>query len=147
MLLINLIDYSIVRMYNLLVINCSMKVFKKEDGVYWVVLAIVVLIVYFVFSDRKFSIIFTLAGTVQTFGFALVVIKIRKSRSVVGLSGETFLCYTIVFAVRAVLFMIYKVDVMQFRDICLMIRLGTLSFVFSSWLLRCYRDIFYIVFG
>lgn len=83
--------------------------FKKEDGVSWTVLAIIIMILYFVFSDGKFSIIFTLAGTVQTFGFALIALKIRRSRSVTGLSRETFLCYTIIFSIRAILFMIYKV--------------------------------------
>ena len=73
---------------------------KKEDAVYWLILAIIILILYFVFSDGQFSLIFTLAGTVQTFGFALVVIKIRKSRSVTGLSRETFICYTLIFAIR-----------------------------------------------
>lgn len=63
-----------------------MKVFQKEDAVYWGALAGVVLLLYFVFSDGQFSLIFTLAGTVQTFGFALIVLKIRKSRSVSGLS-------------------------------------------------------------
>lgn len=67
------------------------------------------MILYFVFSNGEFSLIFTLAGTVQTFGFALIVLKIKKSRSVTGLSRETFICYTIIFGVRAILFMIYKV--------------------------------------
>jgi hypothetical protein len=63
-----------------------MKAFKKEDFYYWGFLAIIVLLMYFVFSDGQFSLIFTLAGTVQTFGFALIFIKIKKSRSVAGLS-------------------------------------------------------------
>lgn len=63
-----------------------MKAFQKEDAVYWGALAAIVLLLYFVFSDGQFSLIFTLAGTVQTFGFALIVLKIRKSRSVSGLS-------------------------------------------------------------
>lgn len=91
--------------------------FKKEDGFSWSVLAIIVMILYFVFSDGKFSIIFTLAGTVQTFGFALIVLKIKRSRSVTGLSRETFLCYTLIFSIRAFLFMIYKVPMDQLRDI------------------------------
>ena len=86
-----------------------MKTFKKEDMIYWGILAVVVLLMYFVFSDGQFSLIFTLAGTVQTFGFALIFIKIKKSRSVSGLSRETFICYTIVFAVRFLLFMFFKV--------------------------------------
>lgn len=60
--------------------------FKKEDGFSWTLLAITLMILYFVFSDGKFSIIFTLAGTVQTFGFALVMLKITRSRTVTGLS-------------------------------------------------------------
>lgn len=60
--------------------------FKKEDGFSWTLLAIVLMILYFVFSDGKFSIIFTLAGTVQTFGFVLIAMKIRRSRTVTGLS-------------------------------------------------------------
>jgi hypothetical protein len=51
-----------------------------------VVLAGIILLVYFVFSDGEFSLVLTLSGTVQTFGFALIVLKIRKSRSVGGLS-------------------------------------------------------------
>ena len=88
--------------------------FKKEDGVSWTILAIIVMILYFVFSDGKFSIIFTLAGTVQTFGFALIVLKIRRSRSVTGLSRETFLCYTVIFSIRAVLFLVFKVQNTQY---------------------------------
>ena len=60
--------------------------FKKEDGFSWTLLAITLMILYFVFSDGKFSIIFTLAGTVQTFGFALIMLKITRSRTVTGLS-------------------------------------------------------------
>ncbi len=63
-----------------------MGIFKKEDAAYWAVLAGIILTLYFVFSDGEFSLIFTLSGTVQAFGFALVVLKIRKSRSVGGLS-------------------------------------------------------------
>lgn len=90
---------------------------KKEDGLSWTVLAIIIMILYFVFSDGKFSIIFTLAGTVQTFGFALIVLKIKRSRSVTGLSRETFLCYTIIFSIRAVLFVVFKVQIHQCRVI------------------------------
>lgn len=64
----------------------NMKFIKREDAVYWSVLVAIILLLYFVFSDGQFSVIFTLAGTVQTFGFALIVLKIRKSRSVTGLS-------------------------------------------------------------
>lgn len=63
-----------------------MGIFKREDATYWAVLAGIILTLYFVFSDGEFSLIFTLSGTVQTFGFALIVLKIRKSRSVGGLS-------------------------------------------------------------
>ena len=84
-------------------------IFKREDLISWGVLGAIVLILYFVFSDGQFSLIFTLAGTVQTFGFALIVLKIRKSRSVAGLSRETFICYTVVFALRSLLFQFYKV--------------------------------------
>jgi hypothetical protein len=63
-----------------------MGIFKKEDAAYWAILSAIITVLYFVFSDGEFSLIFTLSGTVQTFGFALIVIKIRKSRSVGGLS-------------------------------------------------------------
>jgi hypothetical protein len=63
-----------------------MKFIKREDAAYWSVLVAIILLLYFVFSDGQFSLIFTLSGTVQTFGFALIVLKIRKSRSVTGLS-------------------------------------------------------------
>ena len=117
--------------------------FKKEDGFSWSVLAIIVMIVYFVFSDGKFSIIFTLAGTVQTFGFALIVIKIKRSRTVTGLPRETFLCYTLIFSIRAILFMIYKVLLRQFRDICLNCLRSTLQIMKRIYkvLLRQFRDI------
>lgn len=82
---------------------------KKEDALAWGVLGVIILLLYLVFSDGQFSVIFTLAGTVQTFGFALIAIKIRKSRSVTGLSRETFICYAIIFFVRFVLFMVFKV--------------------------------------
>jgi len=124
-----------------------MKVFKKEDGVYWIVLAIIVLILYFVFSDGQFSLIFTLAGTVQTFGFALVVLKIRKSRSVAGLSRETFICYTIIFAIRAVLFLKFKVSLRKYRDIYPMTPLAMSSSVYKSSQLHYFLDIFFIAFA
>jgi hypothetical protein len=63
-----------------------MGIFKKEDAAYWAILSAIILVLYFVFSDGEFSLIFTLSGTVQTFGFVLIVVKIRKSRSVSGLS-------------------------------------------------------------
>ena len=63
-----------------------MGIIKKADVVYWVVLTVIILCVYMFFSSGEFSVIFTLSGTVQTFGFALIVIKIRRSRSVSGLS-------------------------------------------------------------
>ncbi len=100
--------------------------FKKEDGFSWTILVIIITILYFVFSDGKFSIIFTLAGTVQTFGFALITIKIKRSRTVTGLSRETFICYTLIFGIRALLFMFYRVTDQLFRDICQTIRLEIL---------------------
>lgn len=106
--------------------------FKKEDGFSWTLLSIIIMILYFVFSDGKFSIIFTLAGTVQTFGFALVVIKIKRSRTVTGLSRETFVCYTLIFGIRAVLFMIFKVTMILVRAISPMIQLGMSSLEFKS---------------
>jgi len=84
---------------------------KKEDAAYWTILAIVTFIIYFVFSDGHFSLIFTLAGTVQTFGFILIVIKINKSRSVTGLSLETFICYSILFGTRSIIFLNYNVRI------------------------------------
>lgn len=63
-----------------------MEYIKKADAISWGILAAVILITYLFFSDGEFSLIFTLAGTVQAFGFALIVLKIRKSRSVSGLS-------------------------------------------------------------
>lgn len=87
----------------------KMKYLNKEVVFSWAPLAAIVLVLYYMFSSGQFSFIFTLAGTVQTFGFALIVIKIRKSRSVTGLSRETFICYTIVFALRSILFQFYKV--------------------------------------
>ena len=101
-----------------------MKAINKEDTLYWVILGIIILILYFVFSDGQFSLIFTLAGTVQTFGFALIAIKIRKSRSVTGLSRETFICYTVIFGVRFILFMFFKVIITPFRAICQTIQLA-----------------------
>jgi hypothetical protein len=63
-----------------------MEYFKKQDAISWGILAAIILISYIFFSDRDFSLIFTLSGTVQAFGFALIVLKIRRSRSVSGLS-------------------------------------------------------------
>ena len=63
-----------------------MKYLNKEVVLSWAPLVAIVLVIYYMFSSGQFSFIFTLAGTVQTFGFALIVVKIRKSRSVTGLS-------------------------------------------------------------
>jgi hypothetical protein len=86
-----------------------MQYVNREVVLSWGSLLAVVLFIYYQFSSGQFSFIFTLAGTVQTFGFALIVLKIRKSRSVAGLSRETFICYTVVFALRSLLFQFYKV--------------------------------------
>lgn len=86
-----------------------MQFIKKQDAISWGVLAAIILVTYMFFSDGQFSLIFTLAGTVQAFGFALIVLKIRRSRSVAGLSKETFICYTIIFAIRSIIFIFYKV--------------------------------------
>lgn len=109
-----------------------MKAIKKEDALYWVILGVIILILYFVFSDGQFSLIFTLAGTVQTFGFALIVIKINRARSVTGLSRETFFCYAIIFGIRAVLFLVYKVRPLLCRAIFPMIQLEMLSLGFKN---------------
>jgi hypothetical protein len=63
-----------------------MEYIKKQDAISWGILAAIIVITYIFFSDGEFSLIFTLAGTVQAFGFALIVMKIRRSRSVSGLS-------------------------------------------------------------
>ena len=63
-----------------------MEYFKKQDAISWGILAAIILVTYIFFSDGEFSLIFTLSGTVQAFGFALIVLKIRRSRSVSGLS-------------------------------------------------------------
>ena len=86
-----------------------MQVIKKADMIYWGILSVVIFLVYMFFSSGEFSVLFTLSGTVQTFGFALIVIKIRRSRSVSGLSRETFINYCIIFGLRTILFTFYKV--------------------------------------
>ena len=86
-----------------------MEYIKKADAISWGVLGIIVMVTYLFFSDGEFSLIFTLAGTVQAFGFGLIVIKIRKSRSVSGLSRETFICYAIIFTLRSIIFIFFKV--------------------------------------
>ena len=86
-----------------------MEYIKKADAISWGVLAGIVLVTYLFFSDGEFSLVFTLAGTVQAFGFALIVLRIRKSRSVSGLSRETFICYAIIFTIRSIIFIFFKV--------------------------------------
>ena len=92
-----------------------MKYIKKDALISWGALAVIVLFIYLQFSSGQFSFIFTLAGTVQTFGFALIVFKIRRSRSVAGLSRETFICYTLVFFLRSILFQFFRVHIPQYR--------------------------------
>lgn len=91
-----------------------MEYIKKQDAISWGVLTSIIMTTYTFFSDGQFSLIFTLAGMVQCFGFALIVIKIRRSRSVSGLSKETFICYALIFAIRSIIFIFYKVYVMIF---------------------------------
>ena len=86
-----------------------MEYIKKADAISWGILGAIVLVTYLFFSDGEFSLIFTLAGTVQAFGFGLIVMKIRKSRSVSGLSRETFICYAIIFTIRSIIFIFFKV--------------------------------------
>lgn len=97
-----------------------MEYIKKRDAASWGILAGIITLTYFFFSDGRFSLIFTLAGMVQSFGFALIVLKIRMSRSVSGLSKETFICYAIIFALRSIIFIFYKVLTNLFRVIYLM---------------------------
>lgn len=99
----------IVIIYNIHPISHVMEYLKKQDAISWGILAAIIIVTYLFFSDGEFSLIFTLAGTVQAFGFALIVLKIRRSRSVSGLSRETFICYAIIFAVRSIIFIFYKV--------------------------------------
>ena len=111
-----------------------MEYLKNKDLKYWLGLLAFIAIIFFFFSSKEFSIIFTLSGTVQTFGFALIVIKITRSRSVAGLSKETFICYTTVFSLRAVLFLFYKVLSYLLRAIFHMIRVAiSFSEFNSSW--------------
>lgn len=91
-----------------------MQYIKKQDAISWGILGVIIVITYFFFSDGQFSLIFTLAGTVQAFGFALIVLKIRRSRSVSGLSRETFICYAIIFTIRSIIFIFFKV----YRSLC-----------------------------
>ena len=112
----------------------NMKFIKREDAAYWSVLVAIILLLYFVFSDGQFSLIFTLSGTVQTFGFALIVLKIRKSRSVTGLSRQTFICYTVVFGLRFILFLFFRVPAQIFRDTYPMIQPAILFLKPSSLL-------------
>jgi hypothetical protein len=79
-----------------------------KDVAYWGGLAAIILFIYLFMSNREFSVTLTLSGTIQAFGFGLVLLKIIKSRSVAGLSKETFLSYSIVFSIRAVLFLFFK---------------------------------------
>lgn len=91
--------------------NHVMEYIKKADAIAWGILGVIIIITYLFFSDGEFSLIFTLAGTVQTFGFALIVMKIRRSRSVGGLSRETFICYAIIFLIRSIIFIFFKVNI------------------------------------
>lgn len=95
-----------------------MEYIKKADAISWGVLGGIILMTYLFFSDGEFSLVFTLAGTVQAFGFGLIVMKIRKSRSVSGLSRETFICYCIIFSIRSLIFIFYKVRMWLRRAIC-----------------------------
>ena len=55
--------------------------------------------------------------------FLLIVLKINKNRSVVGLSLQTFISYTIIFGIRSIIFIFYKVSIMiNCRDIYLKIQ-------------------------
>lgn len=123
--------YSMIFKKLLMIKMNKMNNIKKEDLLPWSILAIILFILYFVFSDREFSVIFTLAGTIQTFGFALIVVKIKKSRSVAGLSRETFICYSIIFGFRALLFLFFQVLIALFRAICRVIKLGIWYFEFK----------------
>lgn len=95
--------------YNSIINIHVMEYIKKADAIAWGILASIILLTYLFFSDGEFSLIFTLAGTVQTFGFALIIMKIRRSRSVAGLSRETFICYFIIFFLRSIIFIFFKV--------------------------------------
>lgn len=109
-----------------------MKFLKSADSKYWIALVAIIALLFFGFSDKQFSVLFTLSGTVQTFGFALIILKITKSRSVAGLSRETFVCYTLIFAVRAILFRFYTVRMDLCRVTCLSMRLATSCSRFRS---------------
>jgi hypothetical protein len=52
------------------------------------------------FSDKDFSFVLTMAGMLQTFGFFLLLHKIRVQKSVAGISSKTLQIYVMVFMFR-----------------------------------------------
>jgi ER lumen protein retaining receptor len=101
-------------------------------------LGVLFIIILTLFSRGEFSVVFTLAGTVQTFGFGLIVYKITLTKSVRGLSKHTFLNYTLIFALRTFLYFIYRgyLPSDSSGDYIFKIQ-EILALIFSSYILYC----------
>jgi len=66
----------------------------------WGLFAIIVCIIFFVFSDGDFSFLLTLGSIIGMFSFVMVVYKIESTKCAKGISLSMIECYVILLAVR-----------------------------------------------
>lgn len=78
------------------VMEIVMDAMKGEGFKIWVGFAVVVFIVFWLFSSGDFSFLLTCSSLVSTFSFVLVAVKIENARSVKGASLRMMECYMLV---------------------------------------------------
>mmetsp|Transcript_16094 Transcript_16094/g.19546 ORF Transcript_16094/g.19546 Transcript_16094/m.19546 type:complete len:319 (+) Transcript_16094:170-1126(+) len=73
---------------------------NKLNLIYYTMGAAMLMFVYHMFSDGDFSFLMTLGALIQTFGVAILVMKLFRQRSFAGTSLQTLQLYALVHACR-----------------------------------------------
>eukprot|EP01017_Pseudomicrothorax_dubius_P032675 TRINITY_DN429_c0_g1_i2.p1 TRINITY_DN429_c0_g1~~TRINITY_DN429_c0_g1_i2.p1 ORF type:complete len:262 (-),score=18.96 TRINITY_DN429_c0_g1_i2:243-1028(-) len=71
-----------------------------NDIVYWLLFGSILSIIFIFESDKDFSFFLTLSGSVQMYGFLIMVCRVFKARSVAGMSLNTFICCSVALLAR-----------------------------------------------
>eukprot|EP01066_Platyproteum_vivax_P004569 Platyproteum_vivax@DN15931_c0_g1_i1.p1 len=66
----------------------------------WTLLVLGAFTVYYVFSDADYSLMLTLGSMIQAFSFLLVLVKILRTSSAVGVSRAMYLCFFVLSLAR-----------------------------------------------
>lgn len=81
---------------------------NKFSFLAWSALAVVILFVYHMFSDGDFSFLLTLGNAITMFAFVILLVKVRDSKNVAGVSLKTLEMYALVFFFRLCSILVYE---------------------------------------